>query len=174
MKRRIVLVGKSGSGKDYARKLLVEMGADYPVPFTTRPPRENEVMSVDYHFISEEMFQEMKDADSWYVSNEFIGWHYGITKQQFATERGLFIMSPAAVSRISSADRAMTNVVYIDVPANIRKKRMAERIGNADSVERRLDADEKDFSNFRDYDLCIMDPAFGRSLIEIIYNKSFN
>jgi guanylate kinase len=174
MKRRIVLVGKSGSGKDHARKLFVVLGVNYPPPFTTRPPRDGEVTGVDYHFIPKETFKQIEENDQWYVSNEFNGWNYGITKEQFNTDQSIFIMSPAAVSMMTPADRAMTNVVYIDVSSDIRKNRMAERQGNADSIDRRLEADEKDFTSFQDYDLCILDPKFNQSLIEIIYNKTFN
>jgi len=174
MKRRIVLVGKSGAGKDHARKLLVDLGVEYPVPFTTRPPRDNEVMGADYHFISKDMFRQIEESDGWYVSNEFNGWCYGITREQFNVDQSLFIMSPAAVSKMPASDRIMTNVVYINVPADVRRKRILERMGNADSVDRRIEADEKDFAMFQDYDLCIMDPAFNHGLMEIIYNKTFN
>jgi guanylate kinase len=174
MKKRIVLVGKSGSGKDHARRLLSELGADYAIPFTTRPPRDNEVTGVDYHFINEETFQSITEESGWYVFNEFNGWRYGITIEQFYTEQGLFIMSPAAISKISPKDRALSNVVYLNMSEDIRRKRILERQGNADSVDRRIAADEVDFMNFNDYDVCVLDPAFSMNLIEIIYNKSFN
>ena len=177
MKNRIVLVGKSGSGKDHARRLLSELGADYAIPFTTRPPRDNEVTGVDYHFINEETFQRISEASGWYVFNEFNGWYYGITTEQFYVEhveQGLFIMSPAAISKMAPKDRALSNVVYLNMPEDIRKKRILERQGNADSVDRRIEADEADFINFNDYDVCVLDPAFNMNLIEIIYNKSFN
>ena len=174
MKRRIVLVGKSGSGKDHARKLLVELGATYVVPYTTRPPRVGEIEGVDYHFISVDQHKHILENDGWYSTNEYNEWHYGITKEQFHSESDLLILSPAAVSQINPKDRELTNVVYLNMPVEIRRKRMLERQGNADSVDRRIAADENDFASFTDYDVCVLDPSFNANLIEIIYNKTFN
>jgi hypothetical protein len=51
-------------------------------------------------------------------------------------------------------------VVYLDIERKIRENRITKRNDNNDSVLRRLDADEIDFQNFRDYDLKLTDPEF--------------
>ena len=53
-----------------------------------------------------------------------------------------------------------TLVIYLAIPEEIRRERMNRRVGNADSVERRIASDRKDFENFTDYDIKITDPNF--------------
>jgi guanylate kinase len=50
--KRIIIVGKGGSGKDHMRKKLEEAGFRYCVSHTTRPPRDEEINGKDYYFIS--------------------------------------------------------------------------------------------------------------------------
>jgi guanylate kinase len=47
----------------------------------------------------------------------------------------------------------------LNPPADIRKKRLAER-NDADDVERRFLADERDFFKFSDYDTMITNEDF--------------
>jgi guanylate kinase len=50
-KKRLIWVGKGGSGKDHARKISENIiGAKYAVSYTSRPPREGEVEGVDKTF----------------------------------------------------------------------------------------------------------------------------
>ena len=48
----------------------------------------------------------------------------------------------------------------IDIDMETRRRRISNRNDNNDSVERRLESDEKDFQNFKKYDLKITDPDF--------------
>ena len=59
MKKRIILVGKSASGKDHARRVCKQwFNLDCGISHTTRPPRADESNGVDYHFFSKEEFEE--------------------------------------------------------------------------------------------------------------------
>ena len=51
-------------------------------------------------------------------------------------------------------------VVYLDIDMEIRRKRISKRNDNNDSIERRLEADEIDFKDYKYYDLKITDPEF--------------
>jgi guanylate kinase len=42
MNKRVIIVGKGGSGKDHLRKSLSEIGYNYCVSHTSRPPRQDE------------------------------------------------------------------------------------------------------------------------------------
>ena len=170
--KRLILVGKAASGKDHARKLLSVNGANYAVSYTTRPPREDEQEGVDYYFISPEEFEYMINKDKMYEYVEFNGWYYGTTVKQM-DECNLFIMTPLGLSHLTKTDRAESHVVYFDIPEDIRKTRMLERKGNADSVDRRIEADEADFKDFTNYDYKIEDPNYGDDHINIIYIDLF-
>lgn len=157
--KRIILVGKAASGKDHARKILEAYGAKYAVSYTTRPPREGEVNAKDYFFLDPAEFEHMINHDKMYEYVEFNGWYYGTTDKQM-TECNAFIMTPLGLSHLTPQDREESFVIYFNIDETIRRERMEIRQGNADSVERRIIADEEDFSTYTNYDLVITDPNY--------------
>ena len=52
----LILIGKSGTGKDALQKLITCKGFKRIVTSTTRPIREGEVDGVDYHFKTKDEF----------------------------------------------------------------------------------------------------------------------
>lgn len=156
--KRIILVGRAASGKDHARIKFEERGFKYATSFTTRPPRIGEIEGKDYFFLSEEKFEAMIENDEFYEHVDFNNWHYGTSMKQFY-ENDVFIMTPFGVSKIHPNDRENSLIIFFDIPLEIRRERLMLR-SDADKVERRLDADEKDFTNFTDYDIRITDPNF--------------
>lgn len=64
MSKIFFVLGKSCSGKDTIFQYLKEdkgLNLKTVVGYTTRPMREGETEGVEYHFVSEERLQEMKD-----------------------------------------------------------------------------------------------------------------
>lgn len=160
-KKRLILVGKGGAGKDYARKICEQwFGLTYQISYTTRLPREDEQDGIDYHFIPMRIFNRMINEDKWYEHVKFNGWNYGTTREQFYTENAVFIMTPSGLSHLSEKDREESLVIYLDMPKEVRQQRMYERKANVDSVERRLIADEIDFADFTEYDVSISNPYY--------------
>lgn len=156
---RVVLCGPAASGKDHARKLLEELGYKYEVSYTTRPPRTGEVDGKDYHFVTRQYFEWMIREDEFYEYVEFNGWLYGTAKKQIEGNNKVFIMTPSGLAHMTTEDRCDSLVVYLDIPLDIRRERLKQRC-DADSVERRIEADEKDFAGFIDFEHCIKDPIF--------------
>ena len=170
--KRIILVGKGAAGKDYARKILSEdMGMKYGVSYTTRPAREEEIEGVDYYFKTIDDFQYMDSKNEWYEYVQFNGWLYGTTKAQFYDNCNVFIMTPSGLSHLNLEDRNDSFVLYFEIPEDIRRERMLQRKGNADDVERRLKADEKDFANFINYNYMITDPNYHADVIYEIVRR---
>ena len=157
---RIILVGKGAAGKDHAREILTSMGLIYDPSYTTRPPRENEKDGVDYNFITEEDFKGMDMLNEWYETVRFNSWLYGTTNVQFYSGSDIFIMTPHGISLVKEDDRRKSLIIYFDIDATVRSQRMSERKGNADSIHRRLSADEKDFKNFSDFDVKVTNPNY--------------
>lgn len=157
--KRIILVGKAASGKDHARQQMENYGFRYCVSHTTRPPRVGEINGVDYHFISlDSAIHHFMAKNLFYEYVEFNGWVYGTSLEEFK-KSDLFIMTPGGISKLDSKDRSESFIVYVDIPENIRRERLLKR-NDADNVDRRLAADEKDFENFTDFDHRITDPNF--------------
>lgn len=157
--KRIILVGKAASGKDNLRKRFESKGFKYAVSYTTRPPRQGEINNQDYIFITDELAQKMINEGNFYEYVEFNGWIYGTTKSQFWSD-DLFIMTPKGISHITPEDRKKCFIIYLDIDIQVRYYRLLQRDMPGDSVQRRIDADELDFTSFTDYDLRVTNPDF--------------
>ena len=155
-KSRIILCGPGGSGKDFLRKKFESRGYKYCVSYTSRPPRIGEKEGYDYKFTNEEFFEKNKEA--FYETAHFNSWWYGTSLEDFYSS-DLFIMTPSGIKQLRPQDRETSMIVYLNPPEEIRKERLAAR-NDADTVDRRLEADHKDFSGFLDYDIMITNEDF--------------
>ena len=69
-------------------------------------------------------------------------------------------MTPKGISHIDPVDRKECTIIYLNVDEKIRRERLEAREMPGDSIDRRMEADEKDFENFTDFDLEINNPNF--------------
>lgn len=170
---KFIILGKSGSGKDFLLKGLVNLGERYSPKLTTRPMRNGESNGVDYLYTDNQKFNALLEANEIKVYQKFIingvDWFYGITKENFDSNN-VFIMTPAELSQLSEEDRKKCFVTYLDIDAVTRKTRIESRFDNNDSVDRRIQSDDLDFKDFKDYDLKLTDPEFE---IEWVYSFAF-
>lgn len=170
-KEKLILIGKSGSGKDYMVRQMSKKGLTAGIKTTTRPQRNGEVQWVTYEFVADWTFKEMMDADEFIVMQDFNvtpqdrpqeTWHYGLTRKEFERAQA-FIMTPAELLMIDPETRKNCFVVYLDIDRKIREERILRRRDMNDSLKRRMDADDEDFSDFDkngDYDLRVTDEDF--------------
>ena len=167
-KEKTILLGKSGSGKDFLMRKLVEKGLRGCLKMTTRPQRKHEIQWITYDFVAEWTFLDKIKNGEFLCYQKFEvtpegrdpeNWYYGITKQEFQDSQ-VFIMTPGEFNNITPEQRKQCFVVYLDIPRDVREKRLIRREDKNDSVKRRLDADEIDFKDFKDYDLRVTDPDF--------------
>jgi guanylate kinase len=160
MKSRIIICGKSASGKDYLRKSLEKRGFIYAVPYTSRPQRKEEIDGKDYNFISETAFKNLSGSGFFFQQSVFNNWHYGVSKGQWFDGDDIFIMTPKDIKALNKESRESSFIIYLDIPLDERKSRLIKRIDNNDSIERRILADENDFEDFTDYDIRITNNNF--------------
>jgi guanylate kinase len=123
---------------------------------------------ITYNFVNESSFLDKLNQNDFLCYQTFNVtpdnkdpeiWYYGITKEEF-NQSQVFIMTPGEFSNIDEETRKGCFVVYLDIDRDIRESRLFRREDKNDSIIRRLDADEIDFKDFRDYDLKITDPEF--------------
>lgn len=98
MKKIIVLLGASATGKDTVIKHISEK---YSIPiavsYTTRPMRSNETQGVEYYFISDdEMHEKFKNGEviehtSYYIQSEDVSYTYANVTSEF--EKGDYILT---------------------------------------------------------------------------------
>lgn len=170
---KVILLGPTGSGKDYLMRKLVEKNLEGGVKMTSRPARKYEIQGITYDFVTNEIFEEKIQNDEFLCYQRFEVtpegrdpeiWYYGITKEEFERAQ-VFIMTPEELKSIDidTELRKKCFVVYIDIDRSVRESRVIKRQDQNDSVKRRMDADDIDFAYFHkngDYDLRIGDPEF--------------
>jgi guanylate kinase len=91
-------------------------------------------------------------------------WYYGSTNEDW-NNCNLFIKTVGGVEQIRPEDRNDCFIVFLDISREVRYQRLLERNDNNDDLNRRLDADEKDFEEFSDYDLRITDEKFDPNMV---------
>ena len=160
---KLVLVGKSASGKDYILKKLIDLGLNYIPKITTRPKRQNETDGLEYFFIDNISFENLIIDDKILVYQKFFInnsiWYYGISKENFYNSK-LFIMTPNEIKNLNEQQRNECFIVHLDIDEEVRIKRLNNRLDSNDSIIRRINSDKIDFDNYNDYDMKICDPNF--------------
>ena len=165
---KVVIIGPSGSGKDYLLRKLTEKGLKPCLKLTTRPKRKFEKQGISYNFITDSEFTQNINENKLLSYQTFIvtpdgsdseKWYYGTSLEEFEKSQ-VFIMTPGEFSHIKEDQRKSCFVVYLDISRMVRESRLVNRDDKNDSIKRRLDADELDFTNFLDYDLKVTDPDF--------------
>lgn len=149
----LCLIGKSASGKTFVRdKLVKERGYKSLVTFTSRPPRKNEKQDITYHFISKEDFEQKIEEGffaEWkkYDTEQGV-WYYGtaLTDCYDADDDTVTILTPDGVRDLLAIEIPMV-VIYLYSNLNTIKQRLSIRGDNQKEVERRIEADIKDFKD---------------------------
>lgn len=142
---KVLLVGKSGSGKNTVQDYLVrKYGLKPLLSYTTRErrfPEEN-----THTFITLQEYEGFKQTD--FIAYTFYnGNHYFATKKQFE-EADIYIIDLDGVEYISKLNLGLETpyiVIYLDVPEDVRRQRMESRNDDATAIEERLRYDEDAF-----------------------------
>ena len=171
-KEKCIIIGPSGSGKNFLMDGFIELGLKPCVKITTRPKRLGEIEAKDYFFVDKEDFLNKLNNNEILVYQNFSVkplesesqvWYYGLTKDSFELS-DVVILTPKEYNIIlSKYQRDNFFVVYLDIDLEIRKKRLISRNDSNDSINRRLESDDLDFNLLYDYDLRITDPEFSAS-----------
>jgi len=157
----IILIGKSGSGKDTVRKLLQKRGVDSLVPVTTRPARLGEVDGEDYYFVGKIWFRFAVDSGLLVEHREYRTsvngvsdvWYYGLTKSELSkvkkNKNYSIVLTPDSADKVVEyLGKENCIIAYIYLDDKVRTNRAATRPGfDQQEWDRRLVADSLDFQN---------------------------
>ena len=142
---KVLLVGKSGSGKNTVQDYLVrKYGLKPLLSYTTRErrfPEEN-----THTFITLQEYEDFNPVD--FIAYTFYnGNHYFATKKQFE-EADIYIIDLDGAEYISKLNLGLETpyvVIYLDVPEEIRRQRMEARNDDETAIEERLQYDADAF-----------------------------
>jgi len=113
----IVLSGPSGVGKDALLKKMKEQkySFHYVVTVTSRPRRKGERDGVDYHFISQQEFQQMIDNGELLEWANVYGNYYGVPRREIsqALSKGKDVIVKVDVQGAATIKRILPQTVFI-------------------------------------------------------------
>lgn len=115
----VVLSGPSGVGKDalLSRMKQVWPSCHYAVTATTRPQRAGEKNGIDYYFLSESEFQQLKEEKGLLEWAQVYGQWYGIPRREIkkALEKEQDVVIKVDVQGAATVRRLMPQAVLIFV-----------------------------------------------------------
>ena len=90
---------------------------------------------------------------------KFNGWYYGQTKKDF-DKADVMIMSKDGLDMLPKKYRDQCIVIYLDPSRIERIKRLETRNDINDTIVRRMNTDDEQFKEFRDYEIRIRNADF--------------
>ncbi len=162
----LVILGESASGKSTVQDILCDRYEFKKLTtYTTRQPRKGEVDGVDYHFITEEKFNELLGENFFCESAKYNGWSYG-TATEDCTNDKVAVLTPHGFRQISKL--VNTTSFYINVPRRDRLIKILNRGDNIEEAYRRSLSDIGMFDGISDeVDFVISNDGYARSPIEM-------
>jgi guanylate kinase len=155
-----VITGPSGVGKGTLIKKLLERVPDLAlsVSATTRAPREGERDGVDYHFLTEEEFQERKAAKDFLEFASYSGNHYGTLNSELerCLEKGRSVVLEIEVQGAQQVRQSKPDSIQIFIappdPAVLRQRLTGRGTDSAEAIDKRLKVAEQELGAQDDFD----------------------
>lgn len=147
----LVLVGGSASGKSTIEKELVKNhGYQKVISYTTRLPRQGEIDGIDYHFITDEKFAELKSKNFFVEVGVYRGWYYGSSVSDYRKDKMVAVLTPHGLRQVQKMKGLDIVSFYIDIPRRDRLIKMLQRGDDIDECTRRSLNDQGMFDGLND------------------------
>ncbi len=168
----LVIASPSGAGKTSISRTILAQHENIAlsVSVTTRARRTNEVDGVDYHFISKDRFEQMRQADELLESAEVHGNFYGTpaskVEEQIASGRDiLFDIDWQGTQQLNAKCQDDMVTVFILPPSIAElKSRLENRAqDDADVIHRRLLNAREEMAHWDEYDYVLVNDDLEKS-----------
>lgn len=153
----LVLIGKSGAGKDTIVNWMAENLPEYHfnkiIMTTTRPQRDYEKNHVHYHFTTDQIFYSKFGNDQIVGASKFNDWSYGIDVSMLKKNQINIGASNLTMLELLKQDPrfdVLPVYVYADSKTRLMRSLTREKNPNYSEICRRYLADEADFFEYED------------------------
>jgi len=193
MKNLILVIGRSGAGKDtlvrYATEVLKDSYKIASVPsYTDRPIRGVETDGVEHTFLTKTQFDELMKRETIFAYTQIgkTGYRYCSTIEMLERLDGdtiFYIIDPNGYYYCTQfKDRFNMKVVYVKTDGSIREQRANKRNGDSSTWQKRSADEDEQFTRFEElapWDACILNEGelpvsvarFVRAMDGLLINK---
>jgi guanylate kinase len=170
-----VITGPSGVGKGTLIKMLLERvpSLALSVSATTRAPREGEEDGRDYHFLTEEQFQERRDADDFLEFASYSGNHYGTLNSELdrCLDKGRSVVLEIEVQGAQQVRQTRGDSVQIFIappdPGVLRNRLRGRGTDSPEAIDKRLQVAEQELGAQDDFDFRIVNDDLDKAADEL-------
>jgi guanylate kinase len=170
-----VISSPSGGGKGtLIRRVLKDVpGLSYSVSWTTRSPRPGELDGVNYHFVTVEEFERMRDAGGFLewavVHGHLYGTALSVVEQDLAEGRDIIL--EIDVQGAESVRKAMPSVVgvFIMPPSfDVLKMRLLARMTERpEELALRLSNSRAEVERYAEFDYLVLNDEIERAAAQL-------
>ena len=152
------------SGKNHAYKKIQQKYPNFKVSIshTTRKPRSNEVNGVDYHFVSNEKFEELISSNMFYEYAKIYKNSYGTSKnsvdESIKKNDIIFDIDWQGTKQLSKHKKLeLVKIFLVTKSREEVKKRLIGRNQNSDEeIKQRFNSFLEDVKHWFDYDYILI------------------
>jgi guanylate kinase len=170
-----VISAPSGAGKTSLVAALqsAEPGLHVSVSHTTRPRRASEIEGVDYHFVSEEEFVAMIDADAFLEHARVFDSRYGTARevvQKYLTAGDDVILEIdwQGASRVRERHPGCIGIFVLPPSRESLAERLEGRAQDSEEViARRMRGAVAEMSHYREFDYLVVNDDFEVALADL-------
>lgn len=170
-----IVSAPSGAGKTSLVKALLEADANLQVAtsYTTRDRRPGEEDGVNYHFVSQQKFQQMIEKGEFVEFAEVFGNYYGTSQQQIETllSAGSDVILEIDWQGAQQIRRAMPGAqsIFILPPS---REALLERLQNRGQdqqsvIDARMAASVDEISHYVEFDYIVVNDDFSAALTQL-------
>ena len=160
----VILSSPSGVGKTTITKKIQQKYSNFKisVSHTTRSPRSNELDGVDYHFVTNKIFESFINQKKFYEYAKIFNNYYGTLKENvdklILKNDILFDIDWQGTKQLSKFENlSLIKIFLITDDKNEITKRLKKRNQNTDEeIDRRLKSFEEDIQHWKDYDYIVI------------------
>jgi guanylate kinase len=169
-----VITGPSGCGKSTLIKRVRRAlgGLEFSVSHTTRPRRPSEREGVDYHFVSERVFERMAREKRFLEHARVHGNLYGTSRAEVETKgrRGDVILDidvQGARQVRARVEGAVLVFIMPPVAAELRRRLVARGEDDREAIRRRLRNARAEVRAYAEFDYVVVNGDLGRAVADL-------
>ena len=171
-----IVSAPSGAGKTSLLSQVKEQldSVSVAVSHTTRSPRVGEVNGVHYHFVSEHVFQDMVENQSFVEHARVFNYYYGTSKAAIeslleAQQQVVLEIDWQGARQVREIYPQAKSIFILPPSIEILEKRLQERgQDSAEVIAHRMDQAREEVSHFDEYEYLLINDDLNLALTRMI------